>query len=368
MNDNDYMRRAVELAKRGCGFVSPNPMVGAVIVKDGRIIGEGWHARYGDLHAERAALNSCTESPAGGVMYVTLEPCCHRGKQPPCTDAVIASGVKRAVIGSLDPNPAVSGGGIKALREHGIETETGVLKEECDELNFIFFHYIKTGIPYATVKYAMTMDGKTASYTGASKWITGETARERVHEDRRRYSAVMTGVDTVLADDPLLTCRIEGGRDPLRIICDSRLRTPLESKIVKTAASVPTVIATCVGDAERFKEYEGAGCRILTVPQKEGRVDLESLFKTLGGEGIDGVLIESGGTLSWSVLKSGLARRVQAYIAPKLLGGAGAKSPVGGAGIAHPKDAIPLKNSKVTRLGEDFLIESEVDFDVHRDN
>jgi len=215
-------------------------MVGAVLVKDGEIIGQGWHTRCGELHAEREALKACTQSPAGATLYVTLEPCCHQGRQPPCTQAILDAGIARVVVGSDDPNPLVAGEGLNILREHGIEVEIGVCKEACDALNQVFFHFITTRRPYMVLKYAMTMDGKIATRTGASQWVTGEAARRRVHEDRHRYRAIMAGVGTVLADDPLLTCRMEGGRNPIRVICDTQLRTPLESQIVRTAGEVPT--------------------------------------------------------------------------------------------------------------------------------
>ena len=215
MNDQQYMRMALQLAEKGCGFVAPNPMVGAVIVKDGRIIGQGWHERYRGSHAERNALASCTESPRGADMYVTLEPCCHHGKQPPCVDAILEAGIRRVVIGSTDPNPLVSGKGIQILRENGVEVTENILQKECSALNEVFFHYIRTGRPFVVMKYAMTLDGKIAAYTGVSKWITGEAARNHVHQQRHRFTAIMTGVGTVLADDPLLTCRMEGGRNPL---------------------------------------------------------------------------------------------------------------------------------------------------------
>ena len=249
MTDEQYMRRAIELAKRGMGYTSPNPMVGAVIVKDGRIIGEGWHERYGELHAERNALKHCKESPQGADMYVTLEPCCHHGKQPPCVEAVIEAGIKRVYVGSDDPNPLVAGGGIKILKEHGIEVVTQVLKDECDRLNEVFFYFIQTRRPYVAMKYAMTMDGKIATYSGLSKWITGEKAREHVQNLRHRYKAIMAGIGTVLADDPLLTCRIEGGVNPIRIICDTHLKPPPESQIVNTAKEVPTIVAV----SERYQ-------------------------------------------------------------------------------------------------------------------
>ena len=230
IKDMEYMQLALALARKGCGWVAPNPMVGAVIVKDGEIIGQGWHEKCGQPHAERNALASCTKSPRGATMYVTLEPCCHTGRQPPCTDAILEAGIRRVVVGSGDPNPLVAGKGIQILRAHGIEVTENVLREECQRLNEVFFHYIRTKRPFVVMKYAMTLDGKIAAYTGASKWITGEKARNHVQEQRHRYSAIMAGVGTVLADDPLLTCRINGGKNPIRIICDTNLRTPLTGR------------------------------------------------------------------------------------------------------------------------------------------
>lgn len=366
MSDEEYMRLAMELAKKGCGFTSPNPMVGAVIVKDGKIIGQGWHERYGQAHAERNALASCKESPRGATIYVTLEPCCHHGKQPPCTDAIIETGIRRVVVGSKDPNPLVAGKGIEILRKHGIEVTEHVLREECDKINEVFFHYITTGRPFVVMKYAMTLDGKIAAYTGASKWITGEIARDHVQTQRHRHRGIMVGVETVIRDDPLLTCRMEGGKNPIRIICDTNLRTPMESQIVKTAGQVPTILATCCTDQEKHRQYEEAGCVILCVDKKDGHLDLWQLVEKLGEEKIDSILLEGGGTLNWSALRSGIVQKVQAYIAPKLLGGQTAKTPVEGQGVISPDLAFYLKNSTVERLGEDILIESEVVSDVHR--
>ena len=360
MTDETYMRRALELAEKGCGWTAPNPLVGAVIVKDGRIIGEGYHQKYGEAHAERNALASCTESPRGAVMYVTLEPCCHHGKQPPCVDAILEAGIRRVVVGAGDPNPLVSGKGIAVLRKQGIAVEEHILEAECQKLNEVFFHFIRTGRPFVVMKYAMTMDGKIACYTGASRWITGEEARAHGHRQRHRYTAIMAGVGTVLADDPLLTCRIPGGRNPVRIICDSRLRTPLSARIVQTAAEVPTILATCCEEKNRHEPYLNAGCRVLTIPEEGGHVNLGKLMERLGREEIDSILLEGGGALNWSALKSGIVRRVQAYIAPKLLGGEAAKTPVAGQGFPRPGEAVKLENSVVTKLGEDFLIESEV--------
>ncbi len=368
VNDSEYMRLALRLAEKGDGWTAPNPMVGAVIVKDGEIIGQGWHEKYGQPHAERNALASCTKNPEGATMYVTLEPCCHYGKQPPCVDAILSAGIRRVVTGSADPNPLVAGKGVGTLRAHGVEVTENILREECEKLNEVFFHFIQTKRPFVVMKYAMTMDGKIAAYTGASRWITGETARNHVQRQRHRYSGIMVGVRTIIADDPLLTCRMAGGKNPVRIICDTHLGTPLESQVVATAVNVPTILATCCTDRYRQDRYRQAGCRVLCLQEKNGHVDLAQLMKKLGQEQVDSILLEGGGTLNWSALESGIVQRVQTYIAPKLFGGQTARTPVEGIGVRAPVDAFHLKNSLFQKLGEDFLIESEVVYDVHRDH
>lgn len=361
MTDTTYMQMALELAQKGQGWTSPNPMVGAVIVKTGRVIGQGYHARCGDLHAERAALAACTEDPKGATMYVTLEPCCHHGRQPPCTDAILEAGIARVVVGSSDPNPQVAGQGVAILRAAGVEVTEHVLEEACTSLNDVFFHYIRTKTPYVVLKYAMTLDGKIAAYTGQSQWITGEIARNHVHQQRGRYRAILVGVGTVLTDDPQLTCRVDGRRNPLRIVCDSHLRTPLTAQVVQTARAVPTLIAACFADPDRITQYEALGVRVWILPAKNGRVDLKALMDRLGQEEVDSVLIEGGSALHWAALETGIVHKVQAYIAPKLLGGSTAKSPIGGQGFPHPDQAVRLKPPSLTQLGEDLLIESEVD-------
>ncbi len=366
MNDYEYMKMALQLAEKGNGWVAPNPLVGAVIVKEGRVIGTGYHEKYGLAHAERNAISSCTEDPRGATMYVNLEPCCHYGKQPPCVDAILEAGISHVLVGSADPNPMVSGKGVRILREHGVRVTENVMKEECDRLNQVFLHYIQTKRPYVVMKYAMTMDGKIAAYTGASKWITGEEARRHVHQQRHRYRAILVGVGTVLADDPLLTCRVAGGRNPIRVVCDSHLRMPLTSRLAATAKQVLTVIATCCTDPEKYSAYEKAGCRILTVPKKDGRVDLQILMQKLGQQKIDSVLLEGGAMLNWSALESKIVQKVQIYLAPKLFGGQQAKTPIEGTGFPSPSESVILKNSAITPLGEDFLIESEVDNCVYR--
>lgn len=364
MTDREIMRLALELAERGLGLTNPNPMVGAVIVKDGRIIGQGYHQHCGELHAERRALESCTESPRGAALYVTLEPCCHFGRQPPCTDSILEAGIARVVVGSDDPNPLVAGKGVERLRANGVEAETGVLKDECDAVNQVFFHFIRTHTPYVVMKYAMTMDGKIATRTGASRWLTGEIARQRVHADRGRYAAIMAGVGTVLADDPLLTCRTENGRNPVRVVCDTHLRIPLDSQIVQTAGEIPTIIAAGNPPPERRTALEAAGCRVWALPGQDGHVDLRALMTRLGAEQLDSVLLEGGAALNWAALEAGIVQKVQTYLAPKLFGGAG-KSPVGGPGVELPAQAVRLKNTTITRLGDDFMLESEVVPNVH---
>ena len=368
MNDEYYMRRALELAVRGRGYTNPNPMVGAVIVKNGRIIGEGYHEKFGHLHAERNALGNCTEKPDGATIYVTLEPCCHHGKTPPCTDAIIESGITKVVVGMLDVNPIVAGNGVRILEEHGIEVVTGVLEDECRKLNKIFIKYMTEKLPYVVMKYAMTSDGKIATVTGESRWITGESSRENVHRTRHALMGIMVGVGTVLADDPMLDCRLpEGGKNPVRIICDSSLRTPLDSRVVTTASEIPTMIATVSSDSSLIKEYESRGISVIQTSSDKGRVDLKDLMRILGEKGIDSILLEGGSQLNFSAIEAQIVDEVHTYIAPKIFGG-DAKTPVGGDGIGRIEDAVILDPVKITKLGDDILVESEVKYGVHRDS
>ncbi|MCD8010948.1 MAG: bifunctional diaminohydroxyphosphoribosylaminopyrimidine deaminase/5-amino-6-(5-phosphoribosylamino)uracil reductase RibD [Lachnospiraceae bacterium] len=362
MEDNIlYMRRALELAAQGRGHTSPNPMVGCVVVKDGRIISEDYHHRYGEYHAERNALSHCTEDPVGADLYVTLEPCCHYGKTPPCTDIILEKKIGRVFVGAMDTNPLVGGKGIAILREHGIPVETGILEAECRAQNEVFFHYIETGRPLVVMKYAMTLDGKIACESGDARWVTGEEARRHVHGLRGYYRGILVGIGTVLADDPLLNCRIPGGRDPVRIVCDSSLRIPLTSQLVRTAGDIPLIVVCAqeVGiDAEKARSLEVAGVRILRSPGRQ--VDLSWLMETLGQEKIDSVLVEGGGTLNASLLREGLADRVYAYVAPKIVGGADARTPVEGQGVARMAEALTLENREVLTLGEDICITGQV--------
>lgn len=357
----EYMRRALELARKGEGHTSPNPMVGCVVVKDGRIISEGYHEKYGEFHAERNALTRCTEDTAGADLYVTLEPCCHQGKTPPCTDIIIEKKIARVFVGSMDSNPLVAGKGVQILRDHGIYVETGILDAECRKLNEVFYHYIATKTPFVVMKYAMTLDGKIACATGDSKWVTGEIVRTQVHRMRGRYRGIMVGIGTVLADDPMLNCRVEGGVDPVRIICDSNLHIPTESQIVKTASDIETIVA-CSQEAleserkqEKIRRLKEAGIQIIGTEGAHG-VNLVELMKKLGGQNIDSILLEGGGTLNASALEDGIVNKVYAYIAGKLIGGMDARSPVEGMGIDRMADAITLQNVEIEKLGDDFCI------------
>ena len=359
MNDAEYMRLALALAEQGRGWTAPNPMVGAVIVKDGAVIGQGWHERYGEPHAERNALAACTADPAGATMYVTLEPCCHYGKQPPCVNAIIEHKISRVYVGSDDPNALVSGKGYQILRDAGIEVITHVLKEECDSLNPVFFHYIVNKTPYVVMKYAMTMDGKIATYSGKSKWITGEEARAHVMEQRNALTGIMVGSETVIKDDPALTCRRAGGRNPVRIICDSRLRIPMDSQIVRTASEVPTILATIQSEDQTDKKQKliGAGVEIIETENVDGHVDLQELMRQLGARNIDGILLEGGGTLNESALKAGIVKEVDVYIAPKIFGGSAGYTPVGGMGVESPEEAYPFELGSVQRFGADIMLQ-----------
>ena len=369
MTDQEYMLRAIQLAKKGEGWTNPNPMVGAVIVKDGRIIGEGYHKKCGELHAERNAIASLTESAEGATIYVTLEPCCHYGKTPPCTEAIIEQKIKKVVIGSRDPNPKVAGKGAQILRESGITVVQDFMREECDRLNPVFFHYITTKTPYVVMKYAMTLDGKIATKTGASKWITGETARQEVQHMRHRYMGIMAGIGTVLADDPMLNVRVEGWKSPVRIVCDSSLRISLDSQIVRSAKEYRTIVAYAGREeneeitekiTKKIEQLHAKGVDTVCCPDEKGQIDLKKLMTYLGNEGIDSILLEGGGTLNDSALRAGIVKEVHCFIASKLFGGKNSKTPVEGIGIGLPSEALKLKCTDICRIGEDIRIICQV--------
>ncbi len=359
----EYMKAAIELAKKGAGYVSPNPMVGAVIVKNNRIIGKGYHMKYGEAHAEVNAIESCTESPKGAEMYVTLEPCSHYGKTPPCAERIVKEGIKKVYVGSLDTNPKVSSKGIEILKNAGIEVTTGVMEEECKAINPIFFKYIEKHMPYTVLKSAVTLDGKIAAYTGNSKWVTGEEARGIVHIMRHQLKGIMVGINTVLADDPLLTCRIENGVDPVKIIVDSKLKIPLYANALKGECIIGTT-GDC--DREKKEKLERMGVRMITTHSK-GKVDLKELMQKLAEMKIDSILLEGGGTLNYSMLSEGLVDKAVFFIAPKIIGGKDAKTSVEGRGIELMSNAIDLVNTEIKKIGNDIMIYGDVK-NVYRDN
>ncbi len=350
------------LAEKGKGFVNPNPLVGAIIVKEGRIIGEGWHERYGGLHAERNAFAACREDVCGATMYVTLEPCCHYGKTPPCTDAIIEHGIARVVIGLPDPNPLVAGKGIERLRAAGIEVEIGVAATVLSEQNRVFLKYITTKMPWVVMKTAMTLDGKIATYSGDSKWVTGEEARNRVQRMRSEYMAIMVGAGTVGTDDPILNCRYPGTvRQPVRIVVASRAKVRPDSRIVKTAKEYRTIIAhTSQAGREDLEELQAAGIEVLLCRERDGRVDIGDMLRELGGKGIDSVLLEGGGELNYAFISGGFVDEVYAFIAPKIAGGKDAKTPVEGEGIERMNDAVVLMGLQVEKVGEDIMVNGKV--------
>lgn len=358
-----YMRRALELAMKGTGFTSPNPLVGAVIVKENRIIGEGYHERYGGHHAEINAFRNATEDVRDATMYVTLEPCAHQGKTPPCANAIVEKGIRKVVIGLIDPNPLVAGKGIEILKKAGIEVIDGVLEEEGRKLNEIFLKYITTDLPFVMMKTAMTLDGKIATRTNASKWITGELSRDYVHELRHKVSGIMVGIGTVLADDPSLTTRRKSGSgiDPIRIIVDSSARTPLEAKVLHQKSDAKTLIAvTEAADSEKLKMLEERGAEILVMPSKNGRVDLSFLMKELGRRKIDSILLEGGSELNYAALEEGIVDKVYSFISPKIIGGSTAKTPVGGHGKETMEEAISLRFHAYHLFGDDIMLEAYI--------
>ncbi len=360
VGEERFMLHAIELARAASGWTNPNPLVGAVIERDGRILGEGCHEHFGQLHAERNALKQCAErgeDPAGATMYVTLEPCNHTGHQPPCTEAIVEAGIARVFVGSRDPNPLVAGAGVRRLREAGIEVIEDFCRDRCDTLNPIFFHYITTGRPFILAKWAMSADGKIATRTGDARWVSNEASRADTHELRQRCAAIMVGVNTVLADDPLLTCRRDmPSKNPVRVICDSHLRTPLSCKLLASLDEAPVLIATCEAQGPRADALRAAGAELICAPGANGEVDLVELIDELGRREIDSVLLEGGSTLHAAAFEAGIVDEVCVYLAPKIVGGTMAKSPVGGLGIERMADVPEYQLVDVTRLGDDVRL------------
>lgn len=355
-----YMKYALTLARKGAGKVNPNPLVGAVLVKDGKIIGEGYHEFYGGAHAEINALKSASESVEGATLYVTLEPCAHYGKTPPCIEAIIKNKIAQVVIGSLDPNPLVSGKGVLRLEEAGVKVATGVLEEECKKLNEVFMKYIVKKEPFVVLKSAMSLDGKIATVTGESKWITSEEARNGVHQLRNTLSGIMVGVETIIKDDPQLTCRITNGRNPIVIVVDSKLRIPMTSKILNGESKV-IVATTKQAEQSKVSQLQELGISVFILESHKCRVDLKQLMKQLGRLGIDSILLEGGASLNDSALKAGIVDKVRFYIAPKIIGGENAKTSVGGEGIRRLEDAIQIKDLKIQVIGKDIVLEGYVE-------
>lgn len=370
MDKELFMRRAIELAKKGLGFTNPNPLVGAVIVKNGKIIAEGYHHKFGDLHAERDAIKNALDSGVDikdSTLFVTLEPCCHTGHQPPCTQAIIDSGIKEVIYGSRDPNPLVNGKGKTILEKAGIKVTSDFFKKECDSINPIFFHYIKTKMPYVIVKYAMTADGQTATSKAESRWITGHNARQNVHRTRASVMAVLTGIGTAKKDNPMLNVRLDDNkiyRQPVRVVLDSHLKINMESVLVKSADSIPVIIF-CKDNLThteliKKKELESRGIKILSAHSDNNHSILYNQLKMLGELGIDSILVESGGTLNSSFFfdEKDLVQEVHVYIAPKIFGNDGKSifTPVRGKGINFPSECINLNNPEIEYFDGDILI------------
>ncbi|MCL6638871.1 MAG: bifunctional diaminohydroxyphosphoribosylaminopyrimidine deaminase/5-amino-6-(5-phosphoribosylamino)uracil reductase RibD [Firmicutes bacterium] len=362
LQDEYYMKMALDLAARARGRTSPNPMVGAVVVKDGVVIGKGCHLRAGTPHAEIHALREAGEDAAGATLYVTLEPCCHHGRTGPCSEAVIEARVARVVVAMTDPNPKVCGGGIRRLKEAGIEVAVGVLEEEAAALNEAFIKYITARLPFVLAKAAMSLDGKIATSTGRSRWITGPESRAYAHQLRDWYDAILVGRGTVLADDPSLTARLPGGggRDPVRVILDSRARVPLSANVFNRHSRAPAVVAvTSLAPAGRIAALEQAGAKVVVAGEGPA-VDLPDLLKKLAEMEITSVLIEGGAAVHASAFEAGVVDKVAWFVAPKIIGGAAAPGPVGGRGVDDPSLAVPLDRMKIRRLGGDFCLEGYV--------
>ena len=358
--DRKYMARALQLALRGAGHTRPNPMVGAVLVKDGRIIGEGWHKQYGGPHAEVNAFASATEDPEGATLYVSLEPCSQYGKTPPCADLIIRKKVARVVAALEDPNPLVSGRGFRKLRANGIRVTVGVLAEEARHINDVFLTYVTRKRPFVLYKAAMSLDGKIACHTGESQWISSEKSREEVQRLRGILSGIMVGAGTVIADDPRLTCRMEEYENPARIIVDGKLRVPVESRIFHEPGR-NIILTTSEAYPEKKKALENLGVEMIEADSEEpGKVDLKSAMLALGIKGIDGILLEGGPTLAASALEAGIIDAVRFYIAQKIIGGREAPSPFAGTGAAHMNEVVPLTDAVYGTSGDDLWIQAYI--------
>lgn len=365
-----FMRRALALARKGKGCTSPNPAVGAVIVRGGRVVGEGWHRRPGTPHAEVIALRRAGRAARGGTLYVTLEPCCTWGRTPPCTDAILRAGIASVVIAARDPNPRHDGRGMRLLRRRGLDVREGVLGAEAAALNEDFEKYVTTGLPFTIVKSAMSVDGKIATVHGRSRWISGPASRMRAHALRMRADAVLVGRTTVVRDDPALTARPTGRRrgGPWRVVLDSGANIPLDSRVLRPAAARGTIVAvTRRASRAKIGRIEARGARVLRCPARGGRVSIRALWRRLGRMGIMSVLVEGGGETIASVLEAGVADRYVTFVAPKIIGGRCGPTSVGGPGVRRIADALRIGRIEVTRLGEDLMLEAPVLRVRHRD-
>lgn len=353
------MRRALELAVLARGKTSPNPLVGAVLVKAGRIIGEGYHRQAGTAHAEVLAIREAGVTAKDAVLYVTLEPCSHYGRTPPCVDRIIEAGIKEVVIAMLDPNPLVNGNGVKLLQASGIKTTVGVLEKEARKINEVFCKYIQTGKPFVTAKWAMTLDGKIATALGEARWVSNESSRRYAHGLRDESDAILVGINTVLQDNPRLTTRFEerSGKDPARVILDSRLRIPLDARILHLNSRAPTIIC-CHQEAgeEKIKQLEQKGAVIWRMPSLGGQVDLNSVLDRLGVEQYTSLLVEGGGTAMEAFFRQQAVDKICCFIAPKIVGGETARTPVEGRGIMYMSAAIMLSELAVQNMDGDLLI------------
>lgn len=354
-----YMQKALDLARQAAGRTSPNPLVGAVLVKNGAVVGEGYHAKAGEAHAEVRALAAAGPQAREATLYINLEPCCHHGRTPPCADALIAAGLGKAVVAMVDPNPLVAGKGLERLQSAGVAIAVGLMEEEARRLNEAFIKHIQTGRPFVTLKTAMTLDGKIASVSGDSRWISNEESRAFVHTMRDGSDAILAGIGTVIKDDPLLNTRLAGGggRNPLRVILDGALDIPLDSRIVQSADEIRTLVF-CADSAlpEREEALKSRGLEIIRLPGNEPELDLPVVMDRLGHWGVNSLLVEGGSRINAALLQGGLVDKVVWFVAPKILGGAGAPSPVGGAGIIRVNDAIKLSGMEVRRFGQDLCI------------
>jgi diaminohydroxyphosphoribosylaminopyrimidine deaminase/5-amino-6-(5-phosphoribosylamino)uracil reductase len=364
--DTTYMKRALTLAKKGLGKTRPNPAVGCVIVKDGIIVGEGWHKKAGGPHAEVHALEMAGENARGADLFVTLEPCSHTGKTPPCCEAVIRAKVKRVVVGMGDPNPQVNGSGLKALQQAGIETLVGVLDQECSEINLPFIKHITTGLPYVTYKCAMTLDGNIATITGESRWISGEESRKYVHLMRSQSDAIMVGIDTVIADNPQLTVRHVRGKSPLRVIVDTRLRTPESVNVLNDQLSSKTIIATTETNPRVHLRYLRQGVTILVCDEYDGRVSMVDLLQKLGKMGVQSLLLEGGSQLAGNMVQHGMIDELVFFVAPKIIGSNGF-APFRLQGITSMDQAIKLDFIDVRRIGPDIIVTARPEYSCSPD-